>query len=187
LLLRAVARAARERKIPLKLLLIGFFSEEHKRSFIEGLGADERQVFNARLGYTFTPYIDALYAASDLHVLNSQGSHGRGETFGRATVHAMTFHLPALGTNAGGTPEIIEDGIQGFVYPVGEAGQEVLIDRLEALAKDSNLRKKMGEAAEDRARRHFSKGLYLRQINDILESMNGHIERYESLPSAKHF
>lgn len=176
MLLRAVAHAARGQKIPLKLILIGFRSEEHKRSFIKRLGPDERQVFNARLGYTLTPYIDALYAASDIHVLNSQGSHGRGETFGRATVHAMAFHLPVLGTNAGGTPEIVEDGIQGFVYPIGEAGKEILIDRLLALANNSNLRKKMGEAAESRARRNFSKDLYFRQINNIIESMYEHIQ-----------
>lgn len=170
MLLRSVARAAKTRGLPLRLLLAGFRDETQKRDILANLDDDGRKVFDRALGYLPTPHIDALCLASDLHVLNSQGANGRGETFGRATVHAMSFGLPVLGTRAGGTPEILEDGVHGFLYPIGEAGQEVLIDRIAQLASDPDLRLRMGQAAARHARARFTKDIYLKNFNDLLES-----------------
>ena len=168
MLLRSMAKAAHERKLPLKLLLAGFASAAQKRDWMGEMDAHSRKVFNSRLGYTNTPYIDALFLASDLHVLNSQGENGRGETFGRATVHAMAFGLPVLGTNVGGTPEIFQDGIQGYLYPVGEAGQDILVDRIDTLVSKPDLRKRMGKDAAIHAKAHFSKDVYLSRLNEVM-------------------
>lgn len=40
----------------------------------------------------------------------------RQEAFGRVTVEALKAGLPVIGRNTGGTPEIIEDGVNGFLY-----------------------------------------------------------------------
>lgn len=168
MLLHSIARAARERRLPVKLLLAGFRGSEQRLAFLYDMNAQEHQVFNARLAYMTTPHINALFAASDVHILNSQGENGRGETFGRATVHAMTFGLPVLCTNAGGAPEIVQDGLQGYLYPVGDSGQETMIDRLEELVLSPDLRRRLGAAGSTRARSCFSKDVYLAKLDAVL-------------------
>lgn len=51
------------------------------------------------------------------------------EAFGRVTVEYMLAGLLAVGTNTGGTPEIIEDGITGLLYAPGD--YRGLADKLE--------------------------------------------------------
>lgn len=41
----------------------------------------------------------------------------RYEAFGRVTVEAMLLKKPVIGTNTGGTAELIEDGVDGCLYP----------------------------------------------------------------------
>jgi glycosyltransferase involved in cell wall biosynthesis len=43
------------------------------------------------------------------------------ETFGRVTVEAMRSGLLAIGSDTGGTPEIISDGCTGYLYKQGDA------------------------------------------------------------------
>ena len=40
----------------------------------------------------------------------------RNEAFGRVTVEALKCGLPVIGSNSGGTPEIVSDGFNGFLY-----------------------------------------------------------------------
>lgn len=42
------------------------------------------------------------------------------ETFGRVTVEGMRAGLLVIGSNTGGTPEIIQDGINGYLYKQGD-------------------------------------------------------------------
>lgn len=52
--------------------------------------------------------------------------------------------LPVVGTRHGGLPEIIDDGVTGYLVP--ERDIEALGDRLDRLAADPNLRARMGAA-----------------------------------------
>ena len=40
----------------------------------------------------------------------------KSEAFGRTTAESMLLGRPVIGTNTGGTPELIEDGVNGFLY-----------------------------------------------------------------------
>lgn len=42
------------------------------------------------------------------------------EAFGRVTIEAMRMSNPVIGTNAGGTPELITDGVNGFLFEYGD-------------------------------------------------------------------
>lgn len=171
MLLRSITGAVRERQLPLKLALVGLNSEDERRRLLKSSGRDGVSVLGPERSYLVTPHIDALFLASDAHVLNSQGERGRGETFGRSTVQAMAHGLPVLGTNAGGTPEIIEDGVQGFVYPLGKAGQATMIERLDALVRDPDLRKRMGDQGRARAQSYFRKERYLQSMDEVFRSV----------------
>ena len=170
-LLESLTKAARTRNLPVKLLLAGFHSDAEKAALLDTLDEDTRQILDSRRAYVFTPHVDALYLASDAHIINAQGDDGRGETFGRATVHGMAFGLPVMGTAAGGTLEIIDDGVEGFLYPVGSTGQDVMVEKLEALIADPALREKMGTAGRTRAYTQFRKDVYMRQMDEIFASL----------------
>lgn len=59
------------------------------------------------------------------------------ETFGRVTVEGMRNGLAVIGTNTGGTLEIIKNGKTGILYKQGNS--EDLADKIELLYDDRNL------------------------------------------------
>jgi glycogen(starch) synthase len=57
--------------------------------------------------------------------------------------------LPLLATNTGGTQELVEDGVNGFILKMKNAAD--IAEKLEILIKDEELRKKMGQASRAKA------------------------------------
>ena len=73
------------------------------------------------------------------------------ESFGLAALEAMACEVPVVASNVGGLPEIIEDGVTGFVCP--PEAVEMMAERGIALLTDAQLRESIGRrAARDRAR-----------------------------------
>ena len=168
LLLRTVSELASSADLPLKLCLVGFTDELAKNAFVKARSRGERRVIGPKTAIVKTPHLAAFYHAADMHVLNSQGADGRGETFGRVHLEAMAFGLPVLGTRAGGVTEIIQEGVEGFLYPIGEQGQTVLARRLEELATSGDRRREMGGAGRKRVAQAFHKSRYLDDMNEVL-------------------
>jgi glycosyltransferase involved in cell wall biosynthesis len=64
-----------------------------------------------------------------------------------AVMEAMACALPCVVTDTGGCRELVQDGVTGFVVPVGDA--DALADRVSCLIDDSALRQRMGEAGKN--------------------------------------
>ena len=64
----------------------------------------------------FTKDISQFYGAIDLFVMSSES-----ETFGMVTLEAMLSQKPIIGTNAGGTPELLNQGEYGELYQYGNS------------------------------------------------------------------
>jgi len=73
------------------------------------------------------------------------------EPFGQVIVEGMSAGLPVVATDAGGPAEIIEDGVDGLLYPPGDA--DALASRLRGLADDPALRARVGAAARESSKR----------------------------------
>ncbi|KNA14193.1 hypothetical protein SOVF_109830 [Spinacia oleracea] len=101
-----------------------------------------------------TTRVASLYSAADVYVTNSQGL---GETFGRVTIEAMGFGLPVLGTDAGGTKEIVEQNVTGLLHPVGRPGTKVLAENLRYLLKNPSIRQEMGLRGREKVERMYLK------------------------------
>ena len=71
-----------------------------------------------------------------------------------AVLEAMAARRPVVATRTGGLPELVSDGETGVLVP--PADPQALAGAIVALLTDSDRRAAMGEAAERRAREHFS-------------------------------
>ena len=74
------------------------------------------------------------------------------EAFGIVFVEALHFGLPIIGTNIGAVPEMVADGVNGYVVQPGDA--DAIHDALERLFADDALALQMGEASHERAARY---------------------------------
>lgn len=171
-LVETVARLlAHDPSLPVRVLLVGFFDEARRRATLSELkGTARTAVGDGRLLINHTPDVSVFLRASDAFVMNSQG---RGEPFGRVTIEAMAFGLPVLGTSAGGTTEIVVDGVTGLLHPVGEAGLEALGANIVRLARDRSLARQLGQAGQQRADDHFTATRVYRELGHVVEVIIG--------------
>lgn len=88
------------------------------------------------------------------------------EPFGRVTVEGMQSGLPVIGSNTGGTPEIIINGENGFLYNQGNP--EDLADAVLRLYNDANLKNQMSKNAVEYTKTHFTMEENVKQINQLL-------------------
>ena len=94
----------------------------------------------------------------------------RGEGFGLVFIEAMARGRPVIGGAHGGTPEIIDDGVNGFLVPYGDVGQ--IVDRLARLLADDTLRREMGAQALAKARRDFTFSRFASELEAILRELS---------------
>jgi glycosyltransferase involved in cell wall biosynthesis len=145
ILLEAISLLIQE--VPeVRLLLVGH-SSQLRRSVIEPM---ERLGISSHVilaGYRMDDYVDIL-ACMDVFVLLTPGSDGTA----RALREAMAMGKPVVVTTKGMLPELVRDGITGFVVP--EAAQR-LYQALLPLVKDELLRHAIGKAAREMAQEEF--------------------------------
>lgn len=105
-------------------------------------GLGERVTLLGAVGRDALP---ARFAAADAFLLTS-----RWEGFPRVLMEAAAAALPVVTTDVGGAEEMVEDGVSGYVCPVGDA--DALAAGVARLADDRALARRMGDAGRDRAR-----------------------------------
>lgn len=75
------------------------------------------------------------------------------EPFSRVVIEGMALGRPIVGSNTGGTPEAIEDGVSGYL--VEADNPEALADRIDLLVRRPDLRRSIGAAARATVIRKF--------------------------------
>ena len=84
------------------------------------------------------------------------------ESFGMVAVEAGLSGVPVVATRRGGLPEIVQDGDTGFLVEAENPGE--LAERLERLASNGSLRKRLGNAARERMLAHFTADRMVAQV-----------------------
>jgi glycosyltransferase involved in cell wall biosynthesis len=93
--------------------------------------------------------VPALLAAADVMAFPS----GYGEGIPRVLLEAASMALPIVTTDAPGCREVVVEGENGLLVPIGDAA--ALTAALERLADEPALRRRFGEKGRERALRRF--------------------------------
>lgn len=157
---RAFALARRD--VPqLRCLLVGWEDPRYEGPFA-GYKAELEQLAAAEgLGDSLIiaeprPEAPQLVAAADIVVMPAIG-----DAWNLAVTEGMAGGKPVVGSDSGGIPEQIIDGVTGYLIPPHDV--EALAERLVTLARDPQLRATMGTAAHKHAlssfdERHVAEG-----------------------------
>jgi len=92
------------------------------------------------------------------------------DCFPLVLLEAMQQGLPIVSTFEGAIPEIVADGVTGFLVPQQDA--KALAEKLEILITNSELRAQMGAAGRSRYEHNYTLEIFEKRINEILRSIS---------------
>ena len=118
---------------------------------------------------TFVPAVKHVDVPVQLQQLDVYMALSRREGFGVSIAEAGMMGLPVIAANVGGIPEIVEDGVSGFLVDADELNN--IVDRMNRYAGDEDVREKHRTALRERIVTNF-------KWTDSLSSM---IRLYESV------
>ena len=143
-------------KIPnIKLYVIGDFNHSHLKELCIEHNIQSLVKF-------IGPRNDVLDLVSMCHVgILCSASEG----FSNAIIEYMQTGIPVVCTDVGGNPEIVENGVNGFLYDVGDI--QALSTYLVKLAEDHKLRIKMGQAGKRLVSEHYTLSKVVGSYQDL--------------------
>lgn len=128
-----------------RLLMIGDGPDRHTAfELASSLGISGRVAFLGSF-----PRIEDLLAQCDLFLLPSIE-----ESFGLAALEAMASGVPVIATKTGGIPEVVEDGVSGYLYDQYDV--QAMSEGAVRLLSSPELHQQFAKAARDRAVHHFT-------------------------------
>ena len=136
------ARVARE--VPARLVLIGDGPDRSTAEWLaNSLNIHDRVHFLGK-----QDRVHELLPLGDLMLMPSEM-----ESFGLAALEAMACQTPAIATRVGGVPELIDDGVNGLLFNVGDV--DAMAEAAIALLKDPTRYEAMRQAARKTAQDRF--------------------------------
>lgn len=150
-------------EIPAKLLMIG----EGPDTVLARRQVQKRNLGSKVVFLGNQSRVEAMLPCTDLFLLPSEE-----ESFGLAALEALACGVPVIGTSGTGLTEVITDGIDGFLLPVGDT--TAMARAGVSLLKDSARLKKFKLAAAELALKKFSADRIVTQYEDYYnEVLNG--------------
>jgi N-acetyl-alpha-D-glucosaminyl L-malate synthase BshA len=137
-------------QVPARLVLVG---DGPDRSAAEWLAHELR--INDKIHFLGKQErVNELLPLADLMLMPSQL-----ESFGLAALEAMACRVPTIATNVGGVPELIDAGVNGLLFPVGDVDN--MAEGAVELLKNRERLEIMRDAARKTARSRFCSTLVL--------------------------
>ena len=115
------------------------------------------------LGKKFGKEKAAIFASTDIFAFPTRFNN---ECFPLVLLEAMCSSLPVISTNEGGIPDLIDDGVNGYLVP--QQDPVVLADRLEHLLKDPAQRQRMGDAGRKKFLESYTLEKFETRMAEIL-------------------
>jgi len=120
-------------------------AEQRLRAQVEQLQLGERIQM---LGYQ--PDVRAILSKLDVVVLTSYANEGVPQSL----LQAMAMGRPVIGTTVGGIPEVVHDGVNGYLIPPKDAS--ACAEKIIALLENRERRLEMGKAGRAIVEKEFS-------------------------------
>lgn len=89
------------------------------------------------------------------------------ETFGLVAAEAMSHGLPVIASNIGGLPEVVENGLTGYLFAPGNVKE--LTDKIQHLWKNPDLCRAMGRNGREKVRRQYTPKIYYEKLLEIYQ------------------
>lgn len=115
------------------------------------------------LGMKFDQEKEAIYSRADIFAFPT---YYEQETFGLVNLEAMENSIPIVSTFEGGIPDVVENGVTGFLVP--QQNVKALEEKLEILIKDPLLREKMGKLGRQKFEQEFTLDKFEKRLTKIL-------------------
>ena len=150
-LLIEAAYKLQQNKIDIDILLVGDSTKNEERQYKQELDTLIDK-YNLNDKIHFRPHLDNVetaFKALDIFCLTT-GS----ETFGMVTIEAMASQLAVIGSNEGGTTEIIQHEKNGLLYQSGNSDEIVL--SIERLLQDATFKDNLAKQAREDALQYYS-------------------------------
>ena len=126
-------------------------------------------------GFLHKEELASAYASSDIFVMPSLT-----ETLGLVVLEAMCSGLPVVAARAGGIPEMIEDGVSGYLVEDDGAA----IDRITQLLQSPEKRTTMGAAARTHASQRSWRSATEQLVEYYRQALAAHASGQQSSPEA---
>ena len=130
---------------------------EKNKQLAEELGIADRCEFH---GWVTGDEREALFERAAVYCLPS-----KNEGLPMSVLEAMAYGIPTVATAVGGVPQVIEDGVNGFLVDVDD--EATLSERLASLLAKSELREELGRNGRDQIVRNFGLDRTVAQVVDI--------------------
>jgi glycosyltransferase involved in cell wall biosynthesis len=125
-----------------------------------------RMISSERIIFTgFSDNVPDVLRGTDISVLASKLPDG----YPTVILESMAAGVPVVASRLGGSPEMIDDGINGYLYDPKYVDQ--LVERLVALIENKDLRKKMGDEARKKAEKNFTYELTIEKYKERILSV----------------
>lgn len=162
----AVKEIIRRKKI-VELIIIGEAQPDYFER-LKKIVEDENLTPSVRfLGFKENPY--GVLSQADIVLVCS-----RNEAFGRTTLESMLLKKPVIGTNTGGTPELIKEKFNGLLYTPKNFLE--LAEKIEYFINNVDKIVEFGENGYKFVKNKFSKkeygGKVHRLLNDLKDETN---------------
>jgi phosphatidylinositol alpha-1,6-mannosyltransferase len=108
--------------------------------------------------------LSSCYEAAEIFALPS-----RGEGFGFVYLEAMAHGKPVIGGAHGGAPEVIQDGVTGYVVQHGDTVQ--LATSIDTLLSNPENARQMGEAGRQRVENEYRFNIFSKGFKKILREL----------------
>ncbi len=146
--------------VPAQLLLIGDGPDRSAAEYLaHDLGIHNRIHFLGK-----QERVNELLPLADLMMMPSEM-----ESFGLAALEAMACKVPTIATRVGGVPELIDDGLTGLLFSVGDV--DGMARGAVELLRDRPRLQEMREAGRRTAQKRFCSTLVLPQYVNYYESL----------------
>lgn len=159
-LIKAFAKIAK--KYPdWKVVFAGNGEIENAKNIATEDGISNQIVF---LGWINGKKKEETFQKASIYCLASDG-----EGFPMGVLDAWAYGIPCVVTPVGGIPDIVKDGINGLIFPVGDI--EALASKLEKLITNRDLRKKIVGETDKYVNNDFNVSSINKKLGQIYSSL----------------